>query len=371
MVENFASVLLIMGNCNSGNSSGAGVVSAEERDRNQKIDQQNEKDFQKESAIQKLLLLGAGESGKSTLFKQIVDLYGKGFSEEEFMEFIPIVHSNTISAIQTLCRQSDLFQDPNFAISPDLEEAKNFVLELSSGASLDAKIVSYIKDLWNDKGIQETYKARSKFQLPIAAEYFFTRMDSYIEPNWIPNKQDILQCRVRTTGIMETQISLNGFDIKIVDVGGQRNERKKWIHSFENVSAVLFVAAISEYDQTLFEDESVNRIQEALMIFKDICNSRWFVESSMILFLNKSDLFKEKLSQVPLSVCFPEYTGGDDFEKAWKFIADAFLNLRRDKDKDIYVHVTCATNDDNVHFVFDSVRDIVVQKALKKSGLMG
>ena len=84
------------------------------------------------------------------------------------------------------------------------------------------------------------------------------------------------------------------------DVGGQRNERKKWIHCFENVTAVIFVAAISEYDQVLYEDDTTNRMHEALELFDEICNSRWFRETSIILFLNKRDLFNEKISRVPV-----------------------------------------------------------------------
>lgn len=71
------------------------------------------------------------------------------------------------------------------------------------------------------------------------------------------------------------------------DVGGQRSERRKWIHCFENVTAVIFLCAISEYDQKLLEDEETNRLQEALTLFDGICNSKWFVNTSMILFLNK------------------------------------------------------------------------------------
>lgn len=76
---------------------------------------------------------------------------------------------------------------------------------------------------------------------------------------------------------------------KLFDVGGQRSERKKWIHCFENVTAILFLVAISEYDQSLYEDESINRMQESLALFDSICNSRWFVRTSIILFLNKID----------------------------------------------------------------------------------
>ena len=85
------------------------------------------------------------------------------------------------------------------------------------------------------------------------------------------------------------------------DVGGQRSERKKWIHCFENVTAIVFLVAISEYDQVLAEDASMNRLQEALTLFDSICNSKWFTKTSIILFLNKIDLFAEKLPKNSLS----------------------------------------------------------------------
>lgn len=115
---------------------------------------------------------------------------------------------------------------------------------------------------------------------------------------------------------------------KLFDVGGQRSERKKWIHCFENVTALVFLVSLSEYDQMLYEDESVvcsslsssrayvhlrlfikNRMQEALTLFDSICNSRWFVKTSIILFLNKIDLFAEKLPYSPLGNYFPDFTG--------------------------------------------------------------
>ena len=95
----------------------------------------------------------------------------------------------------------------------------------------------------------------------------------------------------------------------MVDVGGQRSERKKWIHCFENVTAVLFVVAISEYDQTLFEDGTVNRLQEALTLFDSICNSAWFIKTSIVLLLNKIDRFREKILLSRLGAYFPEYEG--------------------------------------------------------------
>ena len=45
---------------------------------------------------------------------------------------------------------------------------------------------------------------------------------------------------------------------RMVDVGGQRSERRKWIHCFDHVTSVMFLVAISEYDQILVEADSVS-----------------------------------------------------------------------------------------------------------------
>lgn len=119
----------------------------------------------------------------------------------------------------------------------------------------------------------------------------------------------MLRSRVKTTGITETRFVIGDLTYMMFDVGGQRSERKKWIHCFENVTAIVFLVAISEYDQLLFEDETVNRMQEALTLFDSICNSRWFVKTSIILFLNKIDRFREKLPISPMRKYFPDYEG--------------------------------------------------------------
>lgn len=86
------------------------------------------------------------------------------------------------------------------------------------------------------------------------------------------------------------------------DVGGQRSERKKWIHCFENVTSIIFCVALSEYDQVLLEESSQNRMMESLLLFDSVVNSRWFMRTSIILFLNKVDIFKQKLGRSPLEL---------------------------------------------------------------------
>lgn len=245
------------------------------------------------------------------------------------------------------------------------------ILNLSAtGDAFNEEIGLAIKQLWTDKGILQTYGRANEFQLNDSAKYYFDSIDRIMAPDYLPSQDDVLRSRVRTTGIVETVFSVSGLQFRMVDVGGQRNERKKWIHCFQEVTAIIFVTSLSEYDQVLYEDESQNRMKESLSLFDEICNSRWFQETSMILFLNKTDLFKEKIMHKDLSVAFPEYTGGHDFEAASKFITEQFLNLNKNPSKTIYVHLTCATDTQNVKVIFAAVKDSIVQTCLRAAGFM-
>jgi len=157
--------------------------------------------------------------------------------------------------------------------------------------------------------------------------------------------------------------------IKIVDVGGQRSERKKWIHCFEGVNAVLYVAALSEFDQLLYEDEKTNRMEETLVLWNDIVNSRWFKRTNMILFLNKTDLFKEKIKTVSIKCAFPDYTGDNSYESTTAYIKKKFESYNRRQRKQIYTHLTCATDSTNVSKVFGDIKDIITRQALSDAGL--
>ena len=82
--------------------------------------------------------------------------------------------------------------------------------------------------------------------------------------DYMPTEQDILRTRVKTTGIVEVHFSFKNLNFKLFDVGGQRSERKKWIHCFEDVTAIIFCVAMSEYDQVLHEDETTVGVVRAM-----------------------------------------------------------------------------------------------------------
>ena len=110
---------------------------------------------------------------------------------------------------------------------------------------------------------------------------------------------------------------------------------------------------------------------ESLQLFDSICNNSWFLNTSIILFLNKTDLFREKLPRSPLSKLFPDYTGGSDFDNAAQFIASQFKALNRSPDKKtIYPHLTNATDTENIRYVWRAINDILIHTNLRQVGLL-
>ena len=83
----------------------------------------------------------------------------------------------------------------------------------------------------------------------------------------------------------------------------------------------------------------------------------------------KKDLFEEKIKKSPLTVCFPEYNGRQDYHEASAYIQAQFEAKNKSAKKEIYCHMTCATDTTNVQFVFDAVTDVIIATNLKLSGL--
>ncbi|CAH6721775.1 guanine nucleotide-binding protein alpha-1 subunit [[Candida] jaroonii] len=384
----------------------------------------------------KLLLLGAGESGKSTVLKQLKVLHKGGFTQQERLQYSNVIWVDTIQSMKILivqaktlgiqleCNNKDsplakykkiilkanALQQIDTSIAGGDNFLNDYVVRYSEGNKIkrrknstglanssfftqdrddDSNILDYneliengedfsrddvaesIDMLWKyDTGIQQCFARSNEFQLESSAKYYFEKVYNFANPGYICNDIDILKGRIKTTGITETNFNINSFKFKVLDAGGQRSERKKWIHCFDNITAILFVVAISEYDQMLFEDERVNRMHEAIILFDSLCNSRWFINTPFILFLNKIDLFEDKIKKSPLSFYFPDFKGNNDnFEQCIKFFEQIFMKINKTQ-KPIYVHRTCATDSTSMKFVLSAVTDLIINENLRKSGLI-
>lgn len=349
------------GACSSSNGGG----NKQEDAANREITLQLKDDKKRMESEVKLLLLGAGESGKSTVAKQMKIIHLKGFNKDECLTYKSIINNNVVGSMKVLIHAANERSIP----IDNKGVADRFVTEGYFTGSITPNIASDIKVLWGDQGIQAVYKKQADFQLNDSAKYYFESIDRLAAPDYIPTEQDVLRSRAKTTGIIETEFTVERTHFKMVDVGGQRSERKKWMHCFQDVTAVIFCVALSEYDQKLYEDDETNRMHESLKLFKEICNSRWFIDTSMILFLNKRDLFEKKIKEIDLNVTFKEYTGGNNYDKALDFIKDKFLQQNDNPRKHIYTHVTCATDTDNIQVVFNAVKDIILHRIIDESGI--
>ena len=205
------------------------------------------------------------------------------------------------------------------------------------------------------------------------------------------SEQDILRARVLTSGIFETKFRVDKVKFHMFDVGGQRDERRKWIQCFNDVTAIIFVAASSSYNMVLREDNTQNRLREALDLFRSIWNNRWLRTISVILFLNKQDLLEEKIKsgKTKLEDYFPEFVhytvppeaspeidaGADrEFTRAKYFIRDNFLQISQQTSQGdskqhsahhCYPHFTCAVDTENIRRVFNDCRDIIQRVHLR------
>mmetsp|Transcript_8725 Transcript_8725/g.21992 ORF Transcript_8725/g.21992 Transcript_8725/m.21992 type:complete len:359 (-) Transcript_8725:33-1109(-) len=354
-----------------GNQCGGSVAgSKDDQGVSRKIEEELRKDRKKMSMEVKLLLLGAGESGKSTLAKQMKIIHLKGFSEEERMPYKEIVHSNVIMSMRAivLASQTERFSGVQFQPSNQANIQMFASNSILFDQEVNSAIATAVTQLWADEGIRFIYNNSSAFQLNDSSAYFFENIDRLAEPDYCPSEQDVLRARARTTGISELLFTVGDVRFRMVDVGGQRSERKKWIHCFQDVTGIIFFVAMSEYDLKLYEDDKVNRMHESLMLFEEICNCQWFEDKALILFLNKKDLFAQKIQTMDLNVCFPDYTGGCNYDAASEYIKQRFMKCCKKKDRKIYSHITCATDTSNIRFVFASVRDIIYQHSLRGCG---
>ncbi|KAI9884543.1 MAG: G-Protein alpha subunit [Watsoniomyces obsoletus] len=314
----------------------------------------------------KLLLLGAGESGKSTVLKQMKLIYASGFSRAEREDCRSTIFANLVTAFRTIFKAMDEidipFEDPS---NEQYVALINLERELGTKESFPQEYLPAFKSLWIDHGVKQAIVKGNEYALHDNLSYFFLDIDRLFVPTYLPTDQDLLRSRLRTTGITETIFNLNSLTYRMFDVGGQRSERKKWIHCFENVTCLLFLVAISGYDQCLVEDKDANQMREALMLFESIANSQWFVKSAIILFLNKIDLFKDKLASSPIPRYFPEYTDDPTDQKAAaQFFNQKFRSLNRNREKEIYTHLTNATDTNLLKITMNSVQDMIIQTNL-------
>eukprot|EP01084_Bolivina_argentea_P275964 470733_1 len=277
-----------------------------EQSSNAEITNKMKAEINNQEYTHRILLLGPGESGKTTILKQMRKIYGSdtltfAVKENRLCDYIK---ENVMRYVKILCEQSIKLN-----ISLNSSENENYRQYFANEISppyvehLNIDIGKQIESLWSDSGIKQTLFRRSEFQIPDNVEYFMDKIEEIASDTYHVTFDDYVRIRMKTTGFttetFKKQLNNTEHSFAFTDVGGQRSERKKWINMIhDDIDVVVYVVAISEYDLLCHEDENTLRLTEALNLFKSILCHGYGKGKTVTLFFNKYDLFLEKIADV-------------------------------------------------------------------------
>ncbi|EKM60638.1 uncharacterized protein PHACADRAFT_85182 [Phanerochaete carnosa HHB-10118-sp] len=340
--------------------SAQGIEVSEEDKRLHREAEKNLKEAKVQMARQvKVLLLGSGDSGKSTILKQMRLIHSVPFNAQEVESYRQLVFNNLTLGFKYLL---DAMEDMNLEVSEEnlpylrlVEEAQ----DLRDNQPFPKEFHEPLQKLWEDPSVQKCWDRGNEAAIPENLAYFYADLNRLFEPSYQPSEQDIVHTRARTIGITETRFQLRDHEMLMVDVGGQKSERRKWIHCFQDVTSILFLVSLSGYDQCLIEDRDANQMQDAMTIWDSICHSQWFKSTSIILFLNKYDLFQNKIRYSDINNYFPDYDGeSGDPQAGQEYFKKRFARLAQkanQKEREIYIHITTATDTNMLRVVMAAV----------------
>ncbi|XP_059924836.1 guanine nucleotide binding protein (G protein) alpha v1 [Gadus macrocephalus] len=355
------------------------VVSEEDkkaRGHSSKIEQDlSDEQAKRETNVVKILLLGPAESGKSTLVKQMKLIHSCGFTKQELISFKPAILDNLLTSMKFVLQGMGMLRI-NLSNKNNKVHART-LLSCAQCVGEDQALVPFLGhafcSLWADQGVRAATARGHEFHLNDSAVYFFEDMSRIVAPNYIPTERDVLRVRVRSCGIIETQFTVNNIIFRMYDVGAQRSCRTKWLSCFDSVQVLLFVITLSGYDMTLMEDPSVSRLTESLELFTAVCDNVMFRNTTMILFMNKTDLFREKIlySGRHLRFYLPSYQGADrDVDAAALHVAAMFVACSDRRGAPVFHHFTTATDTANIQVVFQVAVDQIIKGSLAADPLL-
>ncbi|CCA68664.1 related to guanine nucleotide-binding protein alpha-4 subunit [Serendipita indica DSM 11827] len=233
--------------------------------------------------------------------------------------------------------------------------------------------------LWHDPVVRQVLKM-GNVRLEDMPGFFLDDIERITSLSYVPSDDDVLRARLKTIGVSEYTYDVNMMGERTTwtfyDVGGTRTQRSAWQPYFSHVDALIFLAPISAFDQSLAEDRRVNRLEDSLLLFKSICKSKLLISVNIILFLNKVDILQSKLnSGVRVNKYVKSYgERPNEYESVSKFFRNKFAAIYREytpkeAKKMFYIHMTSVTETKAMRNVLSSVCDSIFRVNLQTTNL--
>ncbi|OHT14518.1 Guanine nucleotide-binding protein subunit alpha [Tritrichomonas foetus] len=322
----------------------------------------------------KVLMLGAGECGKTTIWRQIkISKFG-GFSEDEKMANASAIKISLIGDIKVMV---DYLKSSGHNLPDYLSQNIDTINDLNViDDELTPEIADVIDELWQNPVFNTTiYEEVFNSSVGIGeyASFFFDNVKRIAETDYLPTNEDLLKVRFRTTGINTMTFSIDNrtsnnlnenktVKATLVDVGGQQSERRKWGQLFKNVSYLMFVVSLSDFDQKCFEESDLSRTEDSLKLFESIVNTEVFKNTPFFLVLNKKDLFIQKLKAKPeeFKKTYPNFTGNvANYAECFEHVKNEFLKRagERAQGAEIVACEACAMEEASISELFEMVTE--------------
>ncbi|KAK0223438.1 guanine nucleotide-binding protein [Armillaria fumosa] len=235
-----------------------------------------------------------------------------------------------------------------------------------------------IKELWNHPTVRGLISKR-RLKLDEWSEFFLRHISRVAASNYVPTTDDILHARIQTMGVAEHifDVTIHGKAVTwhLYDVGGARGQRHSWIPYFDDANAIIFVAPVSAFDQYLEEDPRTNRIDDSLQLFTQICSNRLLKNVHLVLFLNKTDLLKNKIDSGLRVQKYITSFGerANDYETVVQYFRAHFLQVHRRNNENrrvLYTHFTSVVDTKATQRIIGNVRDSIFRGYLQDAALV-
>ena len=314
----------------------------------------------------RIIVLGSGDSGKTTLLRQLNLVFGTGFSIEQ-LQYKSLILENIANAFKGIF--TGKLDYKKFPVMSQYESQIKTILGFQYEpplTNLPAAVLCAIVEIWNIPSIKEIYcNPPPGLDIHEMGIHFLNDIARITHPDYLPTNQDILYIRKPTMMISEHIFQITDTFYHFFDVAGQRECRARWQPYFDGtLDGIIFAASLISYCQVLAEDPRVNRHFDALVLFESIANHTLLKHTNLIILFTKSDLLSKRLDKFPVNRYLGYYTDGNDFKSVVAFFKTKMIKKVKRTDRLILTHVTNNTDTKLMTKVVNSITACVIQRKI-------